>query len=347
MKRKEEWDFVKAVLMFIVIYGHICPASSDESYIQDWNRLTRVTGMFVMPLFFLVSGYFQTKITDTSKLKEKIRKISSRIIVPLFAWGTIYLFFRVITIDSPLYYLRYFYEQVARYYWFFTALLQCLLCGSLLSLFIHKNLFWGNSLLVLSVGVFCCMSIDYHHFTFVWGFYVVGMLVSQCENVLKPVLSKKYVVLPFIVLACVIWALGDDFYPSQTFYYTSNLFKDTNVVFVVYRYVLCLTASIVALYWMLFFYSYYKKSRIMIGITITGKDTLFYYCSHLLVLDFAYRPLILHVTCDKGLLPGSPFIRYYVVCVFISLLFYVSLYVCCRLCRKSKICKMLFLGEKN
>lgn len=56
--RKEKWDFAKAVLMVIVIYGHVCPAISGNTYTDNWCALTRVSGLFVMPLFFLSAVIF-------------------------------------------------------------------------------------------------------------------------------------------------------------------------------------------------------------------------------------------------------------------------------------------------
>lgn len=66
--RKGNWDFAKAVLMLIVIYGHVCPALAGDSYKDNWCAATRITGLFVMPLYFFISGYFQTTITNSQSL---------------------------------------------------------------------------------------------------------------------------------------------------------------------------------------------------------------------------------------------------------------------------------------
>ena len=85
--RKTEWDFVKAVLMFIVIYGHVCPALSGSDYPSTWNGLNRVTGLFAMPLFFFISGRFQTKISTFKEIGGKYKKTANRILLPLITWG--------------------------------------------------------------------------------------------------------------------------------------------------------------------------------------------------------------------------------------------------------------------
>ena len=72
--RKGNWDFAKAILMFLVIYGHVCPAISGDTYTEQWCALTRVTGLFVMPLFFFISGYFQTIIINSQDILRKYKK---------------------------------------------------------------------------------------------------------------------------------------------------------------------------------------------------------------------------------------------------------------------------------
>lgn len=85
--RKGNWDFAKAVLMFFVIYGHVCPAFAIDSYAESWCALTRISGLFVMPLFFFISGYFQSAITDFDQLVQKFRRTFYRVVVPLMSWG--------------------------------------------------------------------------------------------------------------------------------------------------------------------------------------------------------------------------------------------------------------------
>lgn len=54
--RKPEWDFVKGILIIFVVWGHVC---SYVSGIYDKNLLTAVIRLYQMPMFILVSGYFQ------------------------------------------------------------------------------------------------------------------------------------------------------------------------------------------------------------------------------------------------------------------------------------------------
>lgn len=85
--RKRNWDFAKAILMVLVVYGHVCPALTGDLYKENWCALTRITGLFVMPLFFFISGYFQSSIHEYRGLLNKYEKSFFRICVPLIAWG--------------------------------------------------------------------------------------------------------------------------------------------------------------------------------------------------------------------------------------------------------------------
>ena len=82
MLRDNSWDFVKFFLMFFVIFDHVCPASEAE-----WTPVIRIVGLFVMPLFFFVSGFFQSKIYDSKSLLVKFKKTIYRIVIPLLVWG--------------------------------------------------------------------------------------------------------------------------------------------------------------------------------------------------------------------------------------------------------------------
>lgn len=85
--RKEGWDFAKTILIFIIIYGHVCPAIDGDGYKEKWIALTRITGLFVMPCWFFISGYFQSNIDSGKVFVGKIIKSSRRILVPLAVWG--------------------------------------------------------------------------------------------------------------------------------------------------------------------------------------------------------------------------------------------------------------------
>lgn len=358
--RDKSWDFVKFFLMFFVVYGHICPAS-----VAEWTPVTRVVGLFVMPLFFFVSGFFQSRILDYKTLMEKYKKTIYRIVVPLLVWGVIYVFLSVLKLyqvpdvfdsTSVLEYvmdvssfLKYTPFYISGFYWFLTALLFCIFVGSCLSFMITVRRNVGISVLAISPLFFCMLPytiIELYHFSFVWLFYVAGMLYKEYKDSfigIKTIINWD-VIFFVILLVAIFW--GVNFYPNDSFYYRSNLLTETQITFVVKRYALYLMMVLTMLYWIRSFYNRFSKKKLIVRFANYGQDTLFIYCSHMLFIDFIYKPFLLPVLYHEN---GS---RIMVMCehivgLLISVMLYVLLQYLCKICHKSKMASFLLLGMKQ
>lgn len=297
-QRELSWDFVKSILMFLIVYGHICPAG------ESWTPVTRIIGLCAIPGFFFVSGYFQSNITNISDLIAKYRKSFMRIVVPMFSWGVLYVVLSMIIqllsgdisdVYSILLFLKYSPFYIAGIYWFLTALLCCIVMGSLFSWIFHKNELMGLLLIAVSPICFCFVSpilLEHYHFSFIWFFYVAGMLYKHIGRFFY---QKKYIPwnLVFIILFIIVVVIGVQLNPQFTFYYTANILGETSLKFLVYRYVLYLIATISVIYGIILLYNNYKEKRVVSKLASYGIDTLFIYCSHVLVLVFLYRPFLL------------------------------------------------------
>ena len=73
--RRGDLDFIKGVLIFIVIWGHVCPNSSGMEYTFSWCALARITSLFAMPLFFMISGYFLKPLNLSSNLDCRLKSL--------------------------------------------------------------------------------------------------------------------------------------------------------------------------------------------------------------------------------------------------------------------------------
>lgn len=360
MKRQINWDFVKFVLMFFVVFGHICPAD-----VKEWTPVTRVIGLFAMPLFFFVSGFFQSRIVDFKTLLEKYIKTIYRIVVPWLVWGGIYIIISVLKlyqfpdvfnstsvqeyVMNVASFLKYTPFYIAGFYWFLTALLLCIFVGSCLSFLITVRRRAGISVLAISPLLFCMLPytlLELYHFSFVWLFYVAGMLYKEYKDSFFNIGKIKYRNVIFFVMLLVAIYFGVSFYPHDTFYYRSNLFTETQMTFVVNRYALYLMMVLAMLYWIRTFYNRFSKKKLIVRFANYGQDTLFIYCSHMLFIDFIYKPFLLPVLYHEN---GS---RIMVMCehivgLLISVMLYVLLQYLCKICHKSKMASFLLLGLKQ
>lgn len=357
MERKADWDFLKVVLMFFVIYGHICPADAKE-----WTPVTRIVGLFVMPLFFFVSGFFQSKIVDIRSLVQKSRKIFFRIVIPMVVWGGLYVFLSVLKlyqipdisngasvqeyVKNVVSFLKYTPFYIAGFYWFLTALLLCLIVGSCLSFLITFRRCIGLFVIGISPLFFIILPktwIELYHFSFVWLFYVVGMLFKEYGHnftYFGKIINWNVL---FLIIMIVSIGFGVNFCPQETFYYTSNLLSETSMIFVIKRYALYFMTVLTMLYWIKAFYNRFSKNKLIVRFANYGQDTLFIYCSHMLFIDFLYKPFLLPVLyhANSSLMM---IICEHIVGLLISVILYVILQYMCGICHKNKIASCLLLG---
>lgn len=333
--RKGNWDFAKAVLMIIVVFGHVCPALSGNTYTDSWCAVTRITGLFVMPLFFFISGYFQSSIDDFKGLLNKYKKSIYRIGIPLIVWGGVYVFIRFRSIwaascsDSIIQHLLLFTQKSivssSFFFWFLSALLICVFLGSLLKLLCVSFPKVGIIALLTSLPMFSLLPIDIYYFSFVWFYYGSGMLYKLNETIIGKYKNTKvfYVVIVSLSLVCVV--LGCCFYPKFTFYYTSNLIKETNFIFIILRYFLCLTSSICALFWIFRIYDRYENKKLIEYLTLSGQETLFIYCTHVLLLSVIIKTIVEQQLGEQGLFYNYHFTLYYILSPVIAFLLYYLL----------------------
>ena len=357
MIRDKSWDFVKFFLMFFVVFGHICPES-----VSEWTPVTRIIGLFVMPLFFFVSGFFQSRILDFKALLEKYKKTINRIVVPWLVWGGVYVILSVLKlfqipdvfnstsvqeyVKDVASFLKYTPFYIAGFYWFLTALLLCIFLGSCLSFLISIRRRVGISVLAVSPLLFCMLPytlIELYHFSFVWLFYVAGMLYKEYKDSLLAIGKIQYWNVLFFVMLLVAFYYGVSFYPQETFYYTSNLFTETQMMFVVKRYALYLMMVLAMLYWIKAFYTKFSKNKLITRFANYGQDTLFIYCSHMLFIDFLYKPFLLPMLYHAN---GSLMI---VICehfvgLLISVMLYVFLQFSCSYMMRYRACRKLLMG---
>lgn len=351
MERKTDWDFLKAVLMLVVVFGHICPANPST-----WTPVTRVTGLFAMPLFFFVSGYFQTNITDVNKFYVKFKKICLRILVPQLSWGCIYVilslfvFFPIVEISdissfliNIFDFLKYSPYYIAGFYWFLSALFICLVIGSIVLLVYSYSNQLGFILMFVSPILFCLLPSDPYHFTFVWFFYVSGIVYKKKEYYMQFCNNTRLGTIVILTLSIVVVYLGLHFYPEKTFYYKSNLFSKSPFNVIVYRFCLCYASSMLAFYWIMNLYNTHKDNKIIEWFASSGQNSLFIYCSHMLFLEFIYNPLFWNVY-NRDEFSSNPHLGFYIFGVIVSVLLYYSLNYLCILLKKKKICRIMLLG---
>ena len=84
-KRYLDIDFCKGLLIVMVVWGHFCAHSSGSDY--EKNALTMYIRLFQMPLFFMISGLFQKRITNTVEFLYSVKRCFYRLGLPLISFS--------------------------------------------------------------------------------------------------------------------------------------------------------------------------------------------------------------------------------------------------------------------
>lgn len=344
-KRDRSWDFVKCVLMFLIVFGHFCPAG------ELWTPATRIVGLCAIPCFFFVSGYFQSKITSGADYEGKLRKVLLRIVVPMVAWGMFYLLANVVQmyfneeitdVRGVMQFFIYSPFYIAGIFWFLTALLMCIVVGSLLSWAISKHKLMGIVLTALSPLCFCVVSqpvMEKYHFSFIWLFYVMGMLFRHMHRSSSPVWDWLA-----LITFVMITVIGVGYEPQHTFYYESNVVGESSVGFIVGRYVLYIAATTSVIYGLIWFYTRYRENQLVNRLAQAGVDTLFIYCSHVLVLVILYRPYVLpYLFFGEG---WPAHVTEHAVGLMVSLAVYWLMQWLCMWCKQFHWLRIVLMGTK-
>lgn len=357
--RRGDLDFIKGVLIFIVIWGHVCPNSSGMEYTFSWCALARITSLFAMPLFFMISGYFLKPCKSFFYFRLQVKKSFWRLAIPLVSWGLIASFFKFnawehihalssFTVSDSFLLLKKIFGFTVGFYWYISALLLCIFFGTFLY-WITERLpqHLGIYILYSSVFLIPCIPLDLFHFSFFWPFYIMGSLVKNDDSIARLSNQIKRIPLVYMIvlsLGCVF--LGYSFMPANTFYYASyNPVVGGNLVLIMLRYFFYWVSTLCAFIIFERIYCSPKRNMITIFVEKAGKESLFLYMAHMVILFHIYHPIIMMNTNSQGLMPNNPIVKFYIFSTLISVLLFVSLYLLSILNKRNRLINILLMGN--
>lgn len=145
-QRDLSFDFIKGVLIFLVVFGHCL----NELHIEHSQGLLDFwINSFHMPLFMFISGWFAWHALDKG-IRYTLSNKLKRLALPAFIWSVVILVQRVV-MGEPLS-LRLLYES-CRGIWF----LWCLF-----GLFLMTSLLWNcKQRIMLALCLSCALLILY------------------------------------------------------------------------------------------------------------------------------------------------------------------------------------------
>jgi fucose 4-O-acetylase-like acetyltransferase len=114
-------DALKGVAIVAVVIGHILSFSGIQGLLQTY--VYRFIWLIQIPAFFLVSGWLDFKIVNSSLILNVIFKKFIRLFIPFFSYIILYNLANGIKFESLSSHILYISNNLTQYLWFLYALL--------------------------------------------------------------------------------------------------------------------------------------------------------------------------------------------------------------------------------
>ena len=182
-KRDTYWDTVKALLIFLVIFGHVIQffmyhGEQDEELWSD--AIFKGIYLFHMPLFMLISGYFAAKSIVKYAWKA-IPRYLLRLVVPCLSMGALFVIISLLKGSSVIT----GFHIGSHLLWFLIVVFECVLCYLIMQ---QHSAWWYRIVtfilpipLAILAGSTPETSLFWPHqqqFTYLWPIFVLGTAMS-------------------------------------------------------------------------------------------------------------------------------------------------------------------------
>lgn len=234
VKRNEQIDFLKAVAIVLVVFGHSIQCGSGAVYEQQQvffgNIFYKFIYSFHMPLFMLISGFlFYFSIRNhvwTENLKSRI----TTLLIPIIVWSIVPFLTEAFESDSMtgIQLLNFFVFKAIHNLWFLWAIFYC----SLVVIAVNK-LFKDSILVYLLLFVFILIMPDIvksELYKFMYPYFVAGYLFNKNKAKFVPILQTKFVwQLIFLLSLGAVFLSLLVFYDLNSYVYKTGIciFNDT------------------------------------------------------------------------------------------------------------------------
>lgn len=342
-QRIEKWDFLKGILIIVVIYGHVCLYLTAHSYSQAFSPAF-VFSLSQMPLFVLLSGMFAKQPKDFSSFLNIWKKYLTRLFVPFIIWCSVVVFEqRMIGIENSIIGSCITSTEII---WFIPMLLMAHFIFTSVSLLFRKSFNNCYVVALLIIGIFLSLFIKsrLYYFFFMFPFYAMGFLIKEID--FERIIKRRGGILLLFILALLV----SYFFPSDLWFYSINnyIFDADNpwaqICFVVIRYICYFFVTISSLLLLLVVYHTIKGSKIANAIVDLGKGkTLFLYLAHVSLL---YYPVnyIMNLWADDLIILQFPLVRYYIVSPLTTFLIVYLLTLLYKVFKMNWITKTFLVG---
>jgi fucose 4-O-acetylase-like acetyltransferase len=259
------FDFLKGVLIFLMVYGHVI-----ARYLNSHDIVFAWIYTFHMPLFIFISGYFSYHTLIESP-RYITHKIFHHLLLPAIIWSTFCLCIFYDRNAHPLVNM----VNATRSYWFLFCLAYLYFIGGII---VKKRYKYAIAIILSVIGflIYQVKGVKYiEYYQLIRQFPVFFLGIFCCEY--KKLIKVKHVVLTFFI--CLIIYMGGILLVLQNhpFWYIRS--HDNYLL----RAVINITGTIV---FYIIFYNLYYVNKNYIGKTFVflGRNTMGIYLMNSLLI---------------------------------------------------------------
>lgn len=326
-KRNNYLDFVKAVLIFFVTFGHFIQMFGFKFQSAFWDdRFSQLILSFHMPLFIGVSGFFTYK-SQKYNLKQYAKNRFLRLFIPMLSWCVIsFVIFSLISKTFNFNSFLYIFEFG---YWFIWAILFFSILLWLLDKLQLDNIY----IMIFSIIVLTLIPFNKFQYPLIksmFPFFIFGCIVAKYNTKKFTYYAKKCtLIIIAIALICILfWDKTSNAYLTPTSIYSIKIS--------IFRLIASTFISISVLLILDFIYSKISAFRVTKFICRLGRETLGLYLAQGAIL-YSYMSLLMKNDINDYNL---------IVCFLMTILFMISFYYIITLFNKNKLLGIALFGNK-
>lgn len=277
-----EFDIIKCLAIFLVIWGHAIMHLSSEDH--AFNSVYQLICSFHMPLFMLIAGFFSAK-SLTLSFKDILGKKFMQLIYPAITFGALF-YLADILIMGGNHVLGF--NLISYFIFTFWFLKSCFLCYLItwLCLKISRRHKWIGALLVLAAS----MILPTFKLNWMLPFFVGGFLLSYYYNAFKK--NVNWIFPISTILFVVTFIFTEEFRHIDLLDLKSEILKgNVNILntyfnFQLYRLGIGAMGSLMIISGIFFFTKIFRIKRGLGIMSAYGRETLGIYILQTFILEY-------------------------------------------------------------
>lgn len=323
-QRDNSLDFIKGVIIFLVIWGHMLQ-KTNQSMVYDsiWdNPIYKVIYAFHMPLFMSISGYLTFHSLKRRPGREFIKHRLLPMIQTVIAWGTIHLI-NLLCIGQ-IGGLSDIINSYTDGFWFIWAIIHCSILITLVDKARNTRLYYVTIILTFGLSV---VSLVPSKTTFMYPFFLGSYLITDL-NIRIP--KRAYIgcaILYIVTLAYMISQTGSMDFNLRI--HKESFWQIVSMDFL--RWWVGILGCITVFVFMKRLFNYINNTRFAGRISLVGRKTLQIYVLNVVLLEDTYGLVLYPIIVRKigcNILYLNAWLFNLVLAPFLSMTFItIALYV--------------------